>query len=86
MTKIRDAVTVRIPSDLLQQTRTVKCQGESLNDVIVTALQREVRRRTAVEVGERIVRARERMVAQGARSADSTELIRSLREDRQRDD
>jgi hypothetical protein len=81
----RDPLTVRFPSKLLDQTRTVKRPGESLNDVVVSALEREVRRRTALELGTTILRTRDEMLASGPRTSSSIDLIHELREDRRRD-
>jgi hypothetical protein len=61
----RRARSVRFPADLLEQAKTVLASGESLNDLVVSLVEREVRRRRGLAAHERIVRTRE----EGKRSA-----------------
>lgn len=84
MAQSRDALTIRIPAPLLARARDVKDDRESLNDVIVEALDREVRRREGVRAVADIVALRERIAAETGPQPDSTALIRELREGRQR--
>ena len=79
----RDALTVRAPVELLAKARAAKSERESLNDVIVQALDREVRRREGLRAVQDIIALRERIAASGPQP-DSTALIRDLREGRQR--
>ncbi|MBD2387658.1 YlcI/YnfO family protein [Cylindrospermum sp. FACHB-282] len=75
----REAVTVRIPADLLQQARQFREGSESFNEMIVEAIAREVRRRRSLAAHQRIVaRSAEVEAATGIQSS-SVELIRQLR-------
>ena len=55
----RDALTVRAPVELLAKARAAKSERESLNDVIVQALDREVRRREGLRAVQDIIALRE---------------------------
>ncbi len=80
----REALTIRVPGSLLAQARSVKQERESLNDLIVTAVDREVRRREGLRTVHEIVAFREQMARESGNHADSTALIRSLREGNER--
>ncbi|MEH2388163.1 MAG: YlcI/YnfO family protein [Nostoc sp.] len=41
----REALTIRFPADLLVKAKKIKEGSESLNDLVVEALEREVSRR-----------------------------------------
>ena len=82
----REALTVRFPTRLLAQVRLHKSQGESLNDLVIKALEREVRYRKAWAAHHRIVARREEIRENTGTQPDSTRLIRQLREGEARDD
>jgi len=74
-------VTVRLTAELLDNAKTVKSESESLNDLVVLALEREVRRRRGLAAHQRILAISKQLPIQ----PDATELIHELREGEQRD-
>ena len=76
----RIAVTVRIPRELMEQVKALKNGPGSFNDLVVKALEREIRVRHAREVGKRIDEFRERVYREHGLLSDSTPIIRELRE------
>ncbi|GAA6616424.1 YlcI/YnfO family protein [Scytonema sp. NUACC26] len=74
-------ITVRFPAELLDKAKTVKNDAESLNDLVVLALEREVRRRKGLAAHEKIL-AIGRQIPQ---QPDATELIHQIREGEERD-
>ncbi|MFH7025906.1 MAG: YlcI/YnfO family protein [Heteroscytonema crispum UTEX LB 1556] len=76
----REAVTIRFPADLLAKARKLKQGSESLNDLVIEALKREVRRRRGWAVHQRIIARSETVKAKTGIQPASTDLIRSLRE------
>lgn len=77
---VREPLTVRFPAELLSEARGVKSEQESLNDLVVAAVEREVRRRQGLQAYDAILRIRERVEAEFGLQPDSTPLIRSLRD------
>ena len=73
-------ITVRFPAELLDNAKTVKSNEESLNDLVVLALEREVRRRKGLAAHERILAIGRQLPKQ----PDANELIHQLREDEAR--
>lgn len=82
----REALTVRFPTYLLAQIKLHKSQGESLNDLIIKALEREVRYRQGLAAHYRIVARREKIREKTGTQPNSTNLIRQLREGEARND
>jgi hypothetical protein len=77
----REPLTVRFPAGLLSRAREAKrTDRESLNDLIVEAVEREVRRREAVRADVEITELRERIRSRVGVHPDSTDLVRSLRD------
>lgn len=76
----REAVTIRFPSNLLAKARSLKEGNESLNDLVVEAVEQEVRRRRGWAAHQRIIGRSEAVKAKTGIQSASTELIRSLRE------
>ena len=76
----RQTISVRLPDDLLAQARKTKAPRESLNDLVVAALEREVRRRQGLAAHEGITRIREQVRARTGSHPDPVPLIRALRE------
>lgn len=76
----REALTIRFPAELLSKARQVKAERESFNDLVVEAVEREVRRRQGLQAYDEILRVREAVKTSTGLQADSTPLIRSLRE------
>ncbi|WP_347566167.1 YlcI/YnfO family protein [Scytonema sp. UIC 10036] len=79
--KIDSRITVRFPAELLDNAKTVKNDAESLNDLVVLALEREVRRRKGLAAHEKILAISKQIPQQ----PDATELIHQLREGEERD-
>jgi hypothetical protein len=73
-------ITVRFPEQLLRQAKNLKAKKESLNDLVITALEQEVRRRQGWAAHQRIVARREAIRAKTGIQPNSTEVIRDLRE------
>jgi hypothetical protein len=76
----RQAMTVRFPETLLREARAVRASPESLNDLVVAALEREVRRRRAEAALARLRQVREQVYARTGPQPDPVPLIRALRE------
>jgi hypothetical protein len=76
----REPLTIRLPVALLERARAVKAQRESLNDLVVEAVEREVRRRRGLQAYEAILSMRKQIVDCTGLQPDSSALIRSLRE------
>ncbi|MBI4491460.1 MAG: hypothetical protein HY690_01550 [Chloroflexi bacterium] len=79
-TEQREALTIRFPIEVLARARGVKEDRESLNDLVVGAVEREVRRREVLRVLAEIDRIREQIVARTGLQPSSVPLIRELRE------
>ena len=82
----REALTVRFPTGLLAQARLHKSQDESLNDLVIKALEREVRYRRGLAAHHRIVVRREQIREKTGTQPASVDLIRQLRESPRLDD
>lgn len=82
----REALTVRFPTRLMAQIRKYKSKEESLNDVVIKALEQEVRYRRGLAAHHRIVARREEIRKKTGIQPDSTDLIRKLREGQGRHD
>ena len=76
----REAVTIRFPADLLAKARNLKDGSESFNDLVVKAVEQEVRRRRAWAAHKRIIARSEAVKAKTGIQPASWDLIRSLRE------
>jgi hypothetical protein len=76
----KEAVTIRFPSDLLQKAKQLKESGESFNELVIEALEREVKRRKGIATHHRILARRQEIKAKTGVQPNSTALIRSLRE------
>ena len=75
----REAVTIRIPADLLEQARQFREGSESFNEMVVEAIAREVRRRRSLAAHQRIVARSAEVEAQTGIQPSSMDLIRQLR-------
>jgi predicted CopG family antitoxin len=82
----REAVTIRFPADLLAKAKSLKEGSESLNDLVVEAVEREVKRRKGWTAHQRIIARSEAVKAKTGIQSPSTDLIRSLREGEKRRD
>ncbi|MCC5634860.1 hypothetical protein LC593_03155 [Nostoc sp. CHAB 5844] len=76
----REALTIRFPAKLLQKIRALKREDESLNDVVVQALEKEMKWRSAWAAHEQIQIIRERVKQRTGVHPDAVPLIRQLRE------
>jgi hypothetical protein len=76
----REPLTIRFPRQLLTQARELKEKQESLNDVVVSAVDREMRRRRGLRVYEEILKIQEDVRRTSGVHPDSDPLIRALRE------
>jgi RPA family protein len=75
----RESITIRFPSRLLAQAKALKVDEESFNDLVVEALDSEVRRRQAIAAHERIRSRRHSILQRTGVQPGSTEVIRELR-------
>jgi hypothetical protein len=82
----REAVTIRFPADLLAKAKKLKFVSESLNDLVVEALETEVRRRRGWAAHQRIIARSETVKAKTGIQPTSSDLIRSIREGEKRHD
>lgn len=76
----REAVTIRFPIPLLKQAKQLKDGGESFNELVVEAVEREVKRRQAIATHQSIVKRRAQIKARTGVHPNANALIRSLRE------
>lgn len=76
----REAVTILIPVDLLEQARQFRAGSESFEEMVVEAIAREVRRRKALAAQERIVARSAEVEAKTGIQPSSAEWVRQLRE------
>lgn len=76
----REAMTVRIPSRLLESARAVRDGDESLNALLVAALEREVRRREGLRTVDRIEKHSQQIRARFGVHTDSVPVLKELRE------
>ena len=76
----RIAITVRVPKELMDQLKGLENGSGSFNDLVVKALEREVRMRYAREVGKSIDEFAERTYREHGLLSDSRPLIRELRD------
>lgn len=76
----RQAVTVRLPTDLLEQVKQFQENRESFNELVVEAVTREVQRRQALAAHQRIVARSAEVERQTGVQPSSIDLIRQLRE------
>jgi hypothetical protein len=75
----RESITIRFPAALLTQAKSLKVDEESFNDLVVEALDHEVRRRQAIAAHHRIQDRRQSILKRTGVQPDSTGLIRELR-------
>ncbi|GAB4193798.1 MAG: YlcI/YnfO family protein [Coleofasciculaceae cyanobacterium] len=75
----REAVTIRISADLLEQARQFREGSESFNEMVVEAIAREVRRRRSLAAHQRIELRSAEVEAKIGIQSSSVDLIRQLR-------
>jgi hypothetical protein len=80
----RAVVTVRMPTEVVEEAKDLKGPDESLNDLIVEAIEKEVRRRRGVKALDRIRKLREQVKAKTGTHPSSVPFIRALREGTER--
>lgn len=76
----REPLTIRVPPGILDRARQLKGSGESLNELIVSAIEREVRRREALQAHAQILRIRQQVRRRTGPHPDAADLIRAMRE------
>ena len=75
----REQFTVRVPKDLLGLVRDeAATSGDSINDLVLTAVRKELLIRRQLRVLDQIERERKAMAKRGVQP-DSTPLVRQLR-------
>lgn len=82
----RAVVTVRMPAEMVQEAKELKREQESLNDLIVEAIEKELRRRRTLNTLESIEKTKAAIRERSGVHPDSVPLIRALREGNERDD
>lgn len=75
----REPITIRFPAALLNQARELKAERESLNELVVDAVEREVRRRQGQQALEGLRKVREAIYAEHGLPPDSRPDIRAFR-------
>lgn len=75
----RESLTVYLPAGLLTQVKLYKAQNESLNDLAIAALEREISRREGLAVHQRIIARREKINQKTGTQPSSINLIRQFR-------
>jgi predicted CopG family antitoxin len=76
----KESVTIRFPSELMRQAKRLKSGKESFNELVVEAVEREVRRRKALETHETIQRLLEQDKRRTGVHRDPLPSLRQLRE------
>jgi len=76
----RAVTTVRLPVELAERAKSMKAEGESFNDLVIDAVEREVRRRQGWQALDAIRLIRKRLETETGLQPDSVPLIRELRE------
>ncbi|MGB7381307.1 MAG: YlcI/YnfO family protein [Rivularia sp. (in: cyanobacteria)] len=80
----REAITIRFPANLLTKARSLKQESESLNDLVVVALESFLRQRKALAAHQRIVARSEAVKVKTGVKPASTDIILSFREGKER--
>jgi len=80
----RRSITVRFPATLVDDARKRTAPDESFNDLVVAAVEREARRRSALATLERINELRRKVWGRAGKQPSSAPLIRQMREERLR--
>lgn len=80
----REAVTIKFPADLVQKAKQLKTDSDSFNELVVEALEKEVKRRRASKAHETILEIREQVKKRTGIHPDPVFLIRQLREGEER--
>ena len=75
----RTAITLRIPTALLDAARGLKREGESLNDLAVRALAEEIRQRRALRAHASIVERRAAIRTRTGPQPDMAQEVRTWR-------
>ncbi len=75
----KEAVTIRFPLLLVKKAKQLKEGKESFNELVVEALEREVKRRKALSAHETILRLREEVKQRTGVHPDPIPLVRQLR-------
>jgi hypothetical protein len=76
----REAVTIRFPIPLLNKAKNLKDGSESFNELVVEAVEREVKRRQTIVTHQSIVARRAKIKARTGVQPDVNVFIHSLRE------
>ncbi|QLE57851.1 YlcI/YnfO family protein [Nostoc sp. TCL26-01] len=82
----REALTIRFPAELLQKIRALKRDDESLNDLVVQALEKEMKWRSSWAAHKQIQTIREQVKQRIGVHPDPVPMIRQLREGESRRD
>jgi len=81
MAQSRGATTIRLPVDRVDRAERVKVVDESFNDLVVDAIEREVRRRQGLHAFAAIQETRDQVETRTGPQPDSVPLIRALRDE-----
>ncbi|MGH7882873.1 MAG: YlcI/YnfO family protein [Candidatus Dormibacteraceae bacterium] len=75
------AISIRFPPQIAEELHQERATGkESINQMVVSAVEDLLRRRKEARALKRIRARRERLLAEYGAQPDSTELIRDLRQ------
>ncbi|MBE9128042.1 MULTISPECIES: hypothetical protein [unclassified Coleofasciculus] len=75
----REAITIRLPANLLEQARQFREGSESFKEMVVEAIAHKVRRRRSLAVHQRIMARSAEVEAKTGIQSSSMDLIRQLR-------
>jgi predicted CopG family antitoxin len=75
------SVTIRFPADLVQKAKQMKEDNKSFNELVVEALDKEVKRRKMMDAHQTILRVRSQVKQRTGVHPDPATLIRQLREE-----
>jgi hypothetical protein len=75
------SVTIHFPTDLVQKAKQIKKDDQFFNDLVVEALDKEIKRRKKMDAHQTILRVRNQVKQRTGLHPDPTSLIRQLREE-----
>jgi hypothetical protein len=76
----KTSITIQIPSQLLEEVRSLETETETLNDLVTRILEKEIKARKAWIAHQTVLRLRQEIKEKTGIHPDPIPLIRQLRE------
>ncbi|MDJ0599239.1 MAG: YlcI/YnfO family protein [Crocosphaera sp.] len=80
------SITIKIPSELLKLAQSLETETESFNDLVQTALEKEIKRRKNWTAHQTILKVRQEIKETTGVHPDPIPVIRQLREGNNNDE